>query len=334
MSINNNCNQLPVLKLTQHPVPDIEDNRNLFEKFTNPTNLKSLSLKTQGHLTIVFAKNQMRLDSDGPYPGTLAGNRVDFLSSVMDPENRLKSLIKQGKIVQIHGNSTVDQAQVLLLDDTCHPDKQQSLIRGEIANLLKGKENVFLGESYPSSKIVFNRQEIDRCFSPNLALNQMGVKDYMCGWDDAYVYKQSKASVIQTMQQINCLRDRKINFLRDRISTDSIETSIDDLSTWLSRIADSVDEVTGKQGHLRTEVLWHTIEEKHRLFPNAKMIVFGGSRHLKEKWLHEQLSDHQLRFVEITPIEVEAGSAVDTIEQANEYYQVDRYSIWGNKKQN
>ncbi len=314
MSISANFNTNPVLKLSQNPTED--NSKTLFEKFTNPWNAANIPLNEQGTVTAVFEKNAPKIVVDGRYPIDSSHFDAALLSKIVDPTGKLKSLIEEGKIIQIKGNSTVDQAQVILLDDTSHLDRLvQPLIRGEVANALKGTENVYLCEAHPSSKIVFSQHEIENAFAPNLKLNEPGTKDYLSGWDDAQVYKQTKKSIVQGYQQINLSGLNSGN--------------IANMNMALNGLVDLLN-VIGEDAHLRTVSLWKTTEEKHQVFPNAKIVVFGGKGHLEEKWLHEQLAAHGLRYVEITPMKAAEVSGA----QVQDYYGVNKHSIWGHKKPN
>jgi hypothetical protein len=210
----------------------------------------------------------------------------------------------------------VNQAQVILLDDTNHLDKeQQPIIRGKVANALKGDKNIYLCEAYSSTKIDFSQNEIHCYFAPNLELNQGGSKDYLSGWDDSYIHKQSQKAVVQALQQLNFSNLLSSPYPNQDMALSGLKM---------------LEGVVGKMGDLRTKVLWSTIEKKHCIFPDAKIIVFGGAGHLQDKWLHEQLIHQNLRFVEVKPVDVTSGSNKE--EKIQNYYQVEKYSIWGNRK--
>lgn len=294
--------------------------------FNDPLNSINQSLKNGGTITAIFKKElesgKAKLEINGTNPDELSFRTNALPIVFMDPKSKLKSLIEEGKITQIHGNCTVDQAQVILLDDTNHLDKEkQQIIRGKVANALKGCENIYLCEANPSNKIDFKQIEINHYFAPNLELNQGGSKDYLSGWDDSSVHKQSLQAITRGLQQI------KLSNLNSSAPTN------EDMA--LSGLKDLAD-VVGKMSDLRTESLWNTLQEKHRVFPEAKIIVFGGADHLRDKWLHEKLINQNLRFVEITPNSVEITPNSDNgkseVAKVEKYYQIDKYSIWGNRK--
>ncbi len=304
MSIN------PILKLNKNPV---QENVNLLEKFTNPWNTADLPLQDRGTVTAVFEQNATKLVVAGRYPLESSSFPKAIVGATLDPNGKLKSLIDEGKIIRIHGNSTVDNAQVILLDDSSHLDKTtQPFIRGEVANALKGKLNVYLCEAHPSSKINFTSREIEHSFAPNLKLNQDGVKDYLSGWDDSAVYKQSKKSIIQGFQQINLSGINSGN-------NSNIDMALNGLVDLLNVVTHEAD--------LRTDTLFKTTQEKLTVFPDATILVFGGAGHLGDKKLHEQYAKAGVRFVEITPTKPPSVTG----EQVQKYYDVEKYSIWGNK---
>src|SRR5262245_39854080 len=115
----------PILKLSQIPIED--NSRSLFEKYTNPWNTPKLPPET---VTAIFEKEGMKLIVNGRYPVNRPCNDAALLNKIVDPQGKLRSLIEAGKVVQIHGNCNLDQAQVILLDDTSHLDKKQAVIRG------------------------------------------------------------------------------------------------------------------------------------------------------------------------------------------------------------
>jgi hypothetical protein len=83
-----------------------------------------------------------------------------------------------------------------------------------------------------------------------------------------------------------------------------------------------VKKVNGEMAEWRTQVLSYTIEKKHRLFPDAKIIVFGGAAHLQDKCLHEQLMYQNLRFVEISPIREAMSDSWEQLFKTNyDYYE-------------
>ena len=194
---------------------------------------------------------------------------------MVDPQGKLKSLIEAGKVIKIKGNSTVCQAQIILLDDTDHTNKYQPFVNGEVANCLKGEENAYLCEAVEPSHKIFSG-EIGANFAPNL---KIGAKDSFSGWDDMYVYDLAYELEVQ-------------DFLTYQRSISGIGNS--DFG--------SNNHIKTYYDHLRTESLWHATQKKHQAFPDAKLVVFGGQAHLSEEWLQEQLVDHQWRYVEITPM--------------------------------
>jgi hypothetical protein len=291
----------------------------LFERFTNPNNIvNNLLVKEQADVTVVFKENLRKITvSNGESQITVGGgnhpearcNDIAFLSNIVDPKGQLKSLIEAGKISQIRGNTTVDQAQVILLDDTNHTNREQPYVRGEIANRLKGNENVYLSEACDSSKIFFTRDEINHHFAPNLELHN-GTKDYLSGWDDECVHKKSMEALIRGFQEFELSKKNS--------NPEMAKNGVLDLLS-----------VIGEKGHQRTVSEWGAIKEKHQVFPNAKILDFGGRGHHSEKWLHEQLSNNQLRYAQITPAEVPSS----TDAEFDNYYGINNYTIWGARKQ-
>ncbi len=285
MSVNTNYQiRKPDLKLSKNPV--LDNSRRLFDRFTNPNGSFSGS-STKETMTAFFNNLVYRFAHNGY---EMPCHSAAFLGQLMDPKGKLKAVIDQGKILHIHGNCTVDEAQIILYSDTCHPDKHQKSDRGEAANALKGKENIYLCEASPSNRIEFSDKDIAASFAPNLVINR--TTDRFSGWEDKDLYAVSKRLTAEALQQIS-------------------KGGTEEAAGWKK-----LDKVVGELARQRTGALWENTHDKWRYNQKATIHVFGGQEHTGDKWLQEQLINRGLRFVEITFFEY----LPLTEELQNEYY--------------
>lgn len=172
---------IPLLKLSTPP--EFKSDDNLFAKFCPSPKGRMIADFQNAALTVI---NSGYPGSDGqifPVP-TKASS---FLQTLVDPTEKIKALIASGKIIRFEGNCPLDQAEIFILDDTNHTDTAQDQLRGEIANAVKGKENIYLREGYGSDKIFFSRDEIQLAFPANLEHDNEA--SLFSGWDEPYTHK-------------------------------------------------------------------------------------------------------------------------------------------------
>ena len=67
-----------------------------------------------------------------------------------DPAGRLSEIAN--KVQSIEGNATLEEAQVVLLPDHCHPDKEHKLWRSQIGARVKNLSNIILCEAIDSKQ--------------------------------------------------------------------------------------------------------------------------------------------------------------------------------------
>jgi hypothetical protein len=262
-------------------------------------------------------------NEEGLITRSLWGKCINGLSQeLVDPNNKLKQLFDEKKIERIKTNAPIDQAEIIFLDDTFHGNQEQTHIRGEIANALRGEENIFLGEGFSSDKLNLTASEIYHAFAANLEINLS--KDTYAGWDDKLVYKQSQDKLRLGLQTVKLLDPKQ----------SATDFDLSKLALMLATLND-FQEVTGKEAYARTENEWKTIKKYKELFPKVKILVFAGAAHNNEQWLEDQLKESQYKYCIITPKKCQdttEDSGFDAIGNAMKYYNVDKYGIWGNLK--
>jgi hypothetical protein len=302
----------PILHLNKIPKEPL-DGYSLFRKFC-PNKQGVISVDFQNKVMEIFRGDNEKQGEQ------LQGRTV--LNLTVDPANKLSTLIENNQVLKFYGNASIEDAKVIFLDDTCHPDKNQPLIRGEIANRLKGKENVFLCEGYDSNKISFSKDEIADSFAPNLNLHADESKDYLSGWDESFTHKKSLEEARLILLQKESLEKRiaSLNY-KDKNEVESTAIA-------LQKIILDADEVINHKSHQRTKALWSSVQQFQRNFPKAKIFVFGGSSHMHEPWLLEQLKKSGTKYCILTSEQ----KVKEEQYYLKDYYHVDSYGLWGNKK--
>lgn len=267
----------------------------------------------KGSMGVSFIENKMQIEASKRGPLVFPKHRVQDLHDIIDPKHLLTNLLQDGKITHFFGNAPVDEAQIILLDDVCHGDKQQALVRGEIANALKGPDNILLCEGYGSQTMFFSEAEFNHAFAPNLDYDLR--KSFTAGWDDEFVVKTSLVKVKNALHDLSEVAEIVKGGLPQ-----NLEESFA-LKARVEEIAPSLDEVIDKEAHERTTKGWETMQQFHQLYPQAKIICFAGAGHNQELWLIDELKKSGLKFCILTPLcYQEFKTAEEAFESAKSYY--------------
>lgn len=232
-----------------------------------------------------------------------------------DPEGKLSALVRNGKIKNIEGTATTNDADVIFLSDTDHLDQTQRKIRGAIANILTHdtKEHVFLCEVYGPDKIFFNERERQRAFPSNLTPD--GIANYYSGWDDPYLHKRSLRDTRLVLHPSSIMRKE-----RSQLTIDDLQ-AIESMSTVVKSILED--------SHNRTKACWESISQYRSIYPNARIFLFGGEEHFQENWIKEKLHESETKYCIITPRkEPKTESSENEIEQLAGYYAADEYGLF------
>ena len=185
---------------------------------------------------------------------------------------------------------------MIFLDDTCHGDKEQALVRGEIANALKGSNNILLCEGFGPETMYFSEEVFNQFFAPNLDYDLK--TSFTAGWDDTIVHKASLEKVRNGTEDAVQLKD----FCEDSIQRlkaglqsvqitpetlkqlkspeDFLKAAGFDTDTF-SRLVGSVSKVqeaTGKDALIRTKSAWNAIQQFRGMFPDAQNHGFWRTR--------------------------------------------------------
>lgn len=266
----------------------------------------------KGIIEVNFTENKMEIEGSRRGPLVFPKKRERDLHDIIDPKRLLATLFREGKITNFLGNAPVNEAQIILLDDVCHGDKQQTLVRGEIANALKGEDNILLCEGHGSETMYFSQAEFNHYFAPNLDYDLR--QSFTAGWDDKFVHQNSLEKVR------NALED--ISEMQKALLQGSFQSQ-EEASARLAKLQEieKVQEETEKEGHERTTKGWKTIQHFHNLYPHAIILCFAGAGHNHEPWLLDQLKSSGLKFCILTPLRyLNFKNKEEAFERLKEYY--------------
>lgn len=325
-------NSLPTLYLRQTSQPVGDRIENAFRKFCP---------SPKGVVTVQFSENKLEISNSGYGKEldslTVPKHRNQILQQIIDPKEKLKALINAGKIARYSGNAPVHEAQVIFLDDKCHGDKEQALVRGEIANALKGGNNILLCEGFGTETMYFSEEVFNQAFAPNLDYDLK--TSFTAGWDDSITHKASLEKIrsgIEDAEQLKDFCENSIQRLTTNLQSiqispaalnspdDFLKTMGFDLGT-LSRLVTSVSKVqeaTGKDAHIRTTSAWDAIQKFRVMFPDSKIFIFGGAGHNNEPWMLEQLKNDGLKYCILTPVQYQEITKENALDYAKQYYRV------------
>jgi hypothetical protein len=303
---------------SQTSYSSIESQNTLFRTFC--PNLKDV-------LNINFEERSTEIyRADHGHQREQLSEEESVLFKIIDPKGKLKLLLTENKIIRFRGNASVEEAQLILLDDTEHRDKEQQLIRGDIVNGLQKKSIVLLGESYDSNKTDFSPKEIDHVFAPNLdeSIINSSIKS---GWDDLEIYNdnyEKKFEVIAIRKKIKEIKSQnpQLNSLDVMIAAGGLDT--------LARLSKlEKDLVEGAEARTKTE--WATIQKFINQDSDSTIIVLAGADHNNSPWLLEQLRESNLKYCIITPKQFYDSSKADIDDEAKYYQFNDNLSLLGSK---
>ncbi len=273
----------------------------------------------QGMIIADLANAVLEIHESGygkPIDSCKRNDRIRKISQdIVDPNHKLQNLFNEQKIECIKANAPIDQTDIILLDDTFHGNKDQTLVRGQIANALKGDANIFLCEGLDNEKILFNVDQIHRLLPENIEFNP--AKDLCAGWDDGWTHKQSLEKVRLSLQAA-------------AIAQKNSESDIFGSITTLMNARDDLEKVTTEESRTRTESEWKTIVKFKDTYPDLKVMVFAGEAHNNEKWLLDKLKNSKYKYCIITPKKCQDNRDQNMIDYGMKYYHVDPANPWAN----
>jgi hypothetical protein len=242
------------MKLNPKPIDEVELHNDMY--------------KTGQYLSIDILEDRFSVVTDDLKIQQRYRTTRPVIKSLIGSNTAISKLIDEKRIVYYSGNTTIDKAQVIFLDDRCHGDMHQMNIRVQIANSITGSSRVLLAEGCGPDKITFNLEERDVLFGPNLIVYE---NDYYSGWDDLFTTAISLTTV------------------RQRLHKDALEA----LGT---ECVKQLDYQFVQDSDFRTECLWNNINTIAANFPDSKILIFTGSYHSNDSWIHSNLLYSNFKF--------------------------------------
>lgn len=238
------------------------------------------------------------------------------LFKAIDPNGKLKGILEEGKISSFKGNVPVDEAQIVLLNDAEHRDKEQQLVRGEIANALQRKSNILLGESYDSDKTSFSPEEINHVFAPNLDESLKNLSS-MAGWDHLETYLDN----YQKNREFIALKKKIKDIKSENPTLGSLDILCKAGGLQTIELLTTLEKALKEGAKARTRSEWSAIQKFIHQDSDSVIFVFAGAGHNNDPWLLEQLRESNFKYCILTPKIFYDSTKIHDLDDAGKYYQ-------------
>jgi hypothetical protein len=249
------------------------------------------------------------------FAGSVKTGSLEAISKFFDPGNCLGEMWKDDELRLIHGNCSLTSANVVLIADDAHFDEAHAILQGRIGKNMKWERNVVLLEAIDAGGA--NIHLIPNILRPEL---EVSVNDDVRGWDDIYFFSKSLYLLKQTV-----LPEKSMDLISKFVENTSAFDDCDDASQLeldkalehLGLYKDALEYVQSDAAKVidcllissflnrlfpqaRNESLLATIRGQLHNVPEYRILVFGGSAHLRDACVLRSLSK-ETKFVCLTP---------------------------------